>query len=108
MITEVIYARLFNLGNYENERLEVKVTVEDGSAAALEGAWEDARAAVEEQHARLQAQREEAERRQREAFEAEQARHREEYESRMAQERAEREAARQRPQMAADGGDLAF
>lgn len=57
MITKVVYARLYNLGNYENERLEVEVTVEDGSAAAVEGAWEDARNAVEAQRTRLQAQR---------------------------------------------------
>jgi sRNA-binding protein len=85
MITKIVYARLFNLGNFENERLEVEVTVEDTSAAAVEGAWEEARAAVEAQHARFQAEREEAERRRREEYQADQE-----------QRRAEREAARLR------------
>lgn len=97
MITEIIYARLYNLGNYENERLEVKVTVEDTSAAALVGAWEDARQAVEQQHARLQAQRDEAERKRREEYQAEQERR-----------RAEHETARTEPRTTADGGELPF
>lgn len=85
MITKVTYARLFNLGNYENERLEVEVTIQDSSDIALEGAWEEARSAVEGQHIRFGAARKE---------EAE--RERREYAAQIARERAEREAARQK------------
>lgn len=69
MVTKVIYARLYNLGNYENERLEVEVTVEDSGAEAVAGAWEDAKQAVEEQHDRLQTERDEAAQRRREEYE---------------------------------------
>ena len=52
MITQVTYARLYNLGNYENERFEVAVTVEDGDVT---GAFELARATVEaERHAAVE------------------------------------------------------
>lgn len=59
MITKIVYARLFNLGNFENERLEVEVTVENGDVA---GAFYDAHTTVLEQQARLVNVREEAER----------------------------------------------
>ncbi len=49
MITQVAYARTYNLGNYENERIEAVATVENGDAAA---AYVEAKAAVETQHAR--------------------------------------------------------
>lgn len=59
MITQITYARLYNLGNYENERLEVQVTVEDGD---IEQAWIAAREAIEAERERAR----EAERRRRE------------------------------------------
>ncbi len=34
MITSVTYARLYNLGNYENERIEVTASVENGDLIA--------------------------------------------------------------------------
>jgi hypothetical protein len=51
-ITAVTYARLYNLGNYENERLEVTVSVEDSDTAA---AFALAEAAVISEHDRLTA-----------------------------------------------------
>lgn len=68
MITRVVYARLFNLGKYENERLEVEVVVEGGDYAA---AFDEARQTVEAQQAQFQAEREAAARARREAQEAE-------------------------------------
>lgn len=50
MITSVTYARLYNLGNYENEKLEVTVTVEKNDATA---AFITAVATVESEHLRL-------------------------------------------------------
>lgn len=49
MITSVTYGRTYNQGNYENLRLEVTVTVTDDVAAA----FDEAIAAVEQQHARM-------------------------------------------------------
>lgn len=54
MITKIVYARLYNLGNYENERLEVEVAVENGEWAA---AFQEAREAVEAQHAQFEVER---------------------------------------------------
>jgi hypothetical protein len=68
MVTRVIYARLFNLGNYENERLEVEVVVESGDYVA---AFDEARATVEAQQAQFQTERAAAEQARREAWEAE-------------------------------------
>lgn len=50
MITTVTYARLYNLGNYENEKLEVTVSVEDNDVTA---AFITAVATVESEHLRL-------------------------------------------------------
>ena len=73
MVTKVVYARLYNLGNYENERFEVEVTVEDGSEIALAGAWDDARRAVEDQKAALEVLRAQEQQRQRDEWTAKQA-----------------------------------
>lgn len=54
MITSVTYARLYNPGNYENEKLEVTVQVEDGDATA---AFITAVATVESEHLRIVAER---------------------------------------------------
>lgn len=54
MITTVTYARLWNLGNYENERLEVTVAVEESDVTA---AFITAIAAVESEHIRLLSER---------------------------------------------------
>jgi hypothetical protein len=67
VITKVVYARLYNLGDYENERLEVEVYVEDDNTQL---AFAEAKAAIEEQHARLDAERAEAARRAQEEWEA--------------------------------------
>lgn len=67
MITKIIYARLYNLGNYENERLEVEVTAPDGVSTAE--VWEAAVQAVEDQHLALEAARAEARQREREEYE---------------------------------------
>lgn len=93
MITKIVYARLFNLGNYENERLEVEIPVERGDYAA---AFTEAREAVEAQQRQFQAEREAAERRRREEWEAERER-----------QRLEREA-REAPQQAHPTGDEIF
>lgn len=69
MVTKVIYARLYNLGNYENERLEVEVTVEGTGEVAVAEAWAGACQAVEDQHVALETARTEAARRQREEYE---------------------------------------
>lgn len=50
MITTVTYARLYNLGNYENEKLEVTVSVKDGDVTA---ARITAVATVESEHTRM-------------------------------------------------------
>ena len=50
MITSVTYGRLYNLGNYENEKLEVTVQVEDGDVTA---AFITAVATVESEHTRM-------------------------------------------------------
>jgi hypothetical protein len=47
MITHITYARLYNLGNYENERIEVTVSVEDGDLIA---AHQEAVSAVQQAH----------------------------------------------------------
>lgn len=49
MITQVTYERLFNLGNYESERISATATVE---SADIEGAYDEARTAVETEHER--------------------------------------------------------
>jgi hypothetical protein len=78
-ITTVTYERLYNLGNYENERLVAQVAV--GPDEDVHSAFFFAKSAVEEQHARLTVEREEAEQRKREEWEAEQRRRREEREA---------------------------
>lgn len=50
MITQITYARLYNLGSYENERLEVTVQVEENDATA---AFITAVATVETEHRRM-------------------------------------------------------
>lgn len=50
MITSITYARLYNLGNYENEKLEITVSVEDGDVTA---AFITAQATVEAEHQRM-------------------------------------------------------
>lgn len=50
MIKTVTYARLYNLGNYENEKLEVTITVEENDATA---AFITAVATIESEHQRL-------------------------------------------------------
>lgn len=50
MITQITYARLYNLGSYENERLEVTVSVENDDVTA---ARITAVAAVEAEHQRM-------------------------------------------------------
>jgi hypothetical protein len=94
MITTVTYARLFNLGNYENERLEVTFTVENGDVSA---AFLECHTAVVAAQAQLVAEREAAEKRLREEWEAEQK-------ERRARAEAER-AARSKP---AGDEDLEF
>ena len=53
MIIQVTYERVYNLGNYESERLSATVTVED----TTEAAYDEARAAVADEHARTVAAR---------------------------------------------------
>lgn len=47
MIQTITYARLYNLGNYENERIEVTVSVEDDDLIA---AHQKAVSAVQQIH----------------------------------------------------------
>src|SRR5262252_340200 len=54
MITTVTYGRLYNLGNYENEKLEVTIAVEDNDATA---AFITAIATIETEHLRMIEQR---------------------------------------------------
>lgn len=54
MITHITYARLYNLGNYENEKLEVTVSVENGDVTA---AFMTAQATIEDEHRRMTAER---------------------------------------------------
>lgn len=54
MITSVTYARLYNLGNYENEKLEVTVSVEDDDVTT---ALITAVATVESEHQRMLSER---------------------------------------------------
>lgn len=67
-IITVTYARLWNLGNYENERLEAVATVESDA----ESAFAEAVQAVNDQHALMQAERDAAEQRRHEEWEAKQ------------------------------------
>lgn len=53
-ITQISYARLHNLGNYENERFEVVVTVEEGDVA---GAFAEARAATDAARIQVEGER---------------------------------------------------
>lgn len=69
MVTKVIYARLYNLGNYENERLEVEVTVEGTGEVVVAEAWAGACQAVEDQHTALETARAEARQRERDEYE---------------------------------------
>src|SRR5262249_45726547 len=48
MITSVTYGRTFNLGNYESERLDCHVTLDDGKSPF--DAMQEARSFVEAQH----------------------------------------------------------
>jgi hypothetical protein len=60
-ITQITYSRLFNLGNYENERLDVVVQLDDDDSPI--GCADEARIFVETQHAAFeQARKDEAER----------------------------------------------
>jgi hypothetical protein len=68
-IITVTYARLWNLGNYENERLEAVATVESDATTA----FAEAVSAVNDQHTLMQAERDAAEQRQREEWEAKRA-----------------------------------
>lgn len=53
MIIQVTYERVYNLGAYESERISATVTVED----TTEAAYDEARAAVADEHARTLAAR---------------------------------------------------
>ena len=55
-IITVTYARLWNLGNYENERLEAVAAVESDATTA----FAEAVSAVNDQHALMQAERDAA------------------------------------------------
>lgn len=66
-LTRITYARLYNLGNYENERLEAEITV--GPDEDPQIAFDLAKSIVVEQHAQLKAERADAARRQREEYE---------------------------------------
>jgi hypothetical protein len=55
MITQVSYARLYNIGNYENVRFEAVATVGDNNTAL---AFDEAVAAVHEGYAQWLADRE--------------------------------------------------
>ena len=68
-IITVTYARLWNLGNYENERLEAVAAVESDATTA----FAEAVSAVNDQHALMQAERDAAEQRRREEYEAKRA-----------------------------------
>jgi hypothetical protein len=74
-ITQVIYERVFNLGNYENHRISATATVENGDHVA---AFALARSAVEAQHFIAIEERKAAIKRQQERREAEWKRHQEE------------------------------
>jgi hypothetical protein len=53
-ILTLTYGRLYNLGNYENEKIEVTISVDNGDVAAARIA---AVAAVEAEHAQMLAER---------------------------------------------------
>jgi len=89
MITQIVYARLYNTGNYENLRLEATAIVEDGDTQA---AFAEARMAVEIQYQVFVTAREEAERRQREAWDAQEKERRAKYEAAALRERQEQDA----------------
>lgn len=92
-ISKITYAKLFNLGNYENERFEVEVTIEDGSdPAAIVVAWASAVGEVEQQHARLEAERKEAQRKAREEYEQRERERREQWRIEQERRRAQWEA----------------
>lgn len=76
-VITVTYARLWNLGNYENERLEAVATVESDATSAFAEAVQ----AVTDQHALMQAERDEAEEKRQAEYEAERQRRREERET---------------------------
>lgn len=77
MITRIVYRRLYNLGNYENETFEVEVDVSsDGSPDAVEAAWAEAFAEVETARDQAIARRTEREQRMRQEYEASKARNR--------------------------------
>jgi hypothetical protein len=63
-VTQIAYERLFNLGNYENEKLSVTIYLyEAGEIGDPVQAFNEARALVEAQHATFeQARKDEAER----------------------------------------------
>jgi glutamate formiminotransferase len=62
-VTQITYERLFNLGNYENEKLSVTIYLYDTSKGRPDQAFNEARALVEAQHAAFeQARKDEAER----------------------------------------------
>lgn len=54
MITQISYERVFNLGSYESERISAVASVEDGD---IDAAYNEARMAVESEHARTLADR---------------------------------------------------
>lgn len=54
MITQVVYARLYKLPDFENERFEAVAIIENGDVAA---AWSEARACVETQYQQWLAER---------------------------------------------------
>jgi len=65
MITQISYARLYNVGNFENIKFEAVATVEDGNAAT---AFEEAKSAVHAEMATWVAERTAAEQRKRDAY----------------------------------------
>ena len=96
-IIQITYSRLHNLGNYENERFEVTVTVEEGDVAA---AFTEARITTDQAHTQMEAVRAEQFQRQQEEYRLEQERRTQE---RQRQRQQEEQAARmQRAQAAQD------
>lgn len=74
MVTRIVYRRLYNLGNYENETFEVEITT--GPELSEQEAWCEAFAAVEEARDQAIARRTERDQRMRQEYEASKARNR--------------------------------
>ena len=96
MAITVTYARLYNLGNYENERIEVAMDIPEGADASA--AYEQLRALVDAQHAAFEAARRAEEEERRRRYMEERQREQDALE-------AERKARAKAPAL---GGDLDF